>query len=468
MFTTAINYDVGGNLSYDTGLVETIGGLTKLKRLPLQTDETFMASMYEGKDADRAIGSTTAVTDAANIVNLSGTDYLDLRGAVNAQYMAYDDANAFLLEKGCFRCKITPNYTGAPVGAHSYIFTQSQAAGNGNNNWRLSHNITGDIDLVASSSAGATRMSVNAPWSPVAGQEYELEVNFDFALGIREIYIDGVMLAKTTNVMSANWSLTNVGHMAIGSSATPASSSADFLIRDIRVFSEVQHTTNYAAPIANPIYPSTAPSVIPTSPIITDGIDSFATVESASDTESGVLHIANFQGNDFYWDGAAWVTSDGTVLQANDAVTYALNIDSFSIAGGNYVHKVLLVSGNGLETPTITTVTIDYDFFQIQGACDVCILTGYILDNCLPVEGATIVFTTKKPFTTSGNIQSINETVTTNSLGYFEIALAETTSANVTVSAILKYTDASGKGQTSKMTLIIPNQASVLLEDIIQ
>jgi len=468
MFSTTINYDVAGNLSYDANLVETIGGLTKLKKLALLTDETFMASYREGKDADRAIGSTTVVTDAANIVNISGTDYLDLRGAVNGQYVSYDDANAFLTEKGCFRCKITPDYTGAPSGAHSYIFHQSLALGSNSSGFRISHNTTGDINMVAFSSASSTRLNVVAPWSPVAGQEYELEINFDFAQQIREIYIDGVMLAKSTDTMIATWGLGAVGFMAIGSAGTPVSTSGDFLIRDIKLFSEMQHTANYTAPIANPLYPATAPSIVPNSPIITDGLGSFAAVESTTDSESGVLHIANFQGNDFYWDGAAWVVSDVTIAQANTLADFTANIATLDVTlGGNYVHKILLNSPNGYETSTITSTTLGYDFFQIQGACDTCIVTGYVLDNCMPIEGATISFKSKT-FVTNGNLQSINEVVTTNVYGYFEIALAESSTANVTVSAILKYTDTAGKGQSSKMTLIIPNQASALLEDIIQ
>jgi len=61
--------------------------------------------------------------------------------------------------------------------------------------------------------------------------------------------------------------------------------------------------------------------------------DSFATTDSGSPRFT--IQIGR-SGNFLYWTGAAWVTSDGTFAQANDATTFNANVGSLAIVGEVY------------------------------------------------------------------------------------------------------------------------------------
>lgn len=111
------------------------------------------------------------------------------------------------------------------------------------------------------------------------------------------------------------------------------------------------------------IYPQTNPTIVNNSGVEADALLTFASSLSASGSDA-VRFIIQVQGIDKYWNGSAWVTSDGTYSQANPVSTISTNITTLDISDGVLVKiKVFLHSGDGSSTPTITSVTLGYDFF---------------------------------------------------------------------------------------------------------
>jgi hypothetical protein len=96
----------------------------------------------------------------------------------------------------------------------------------------------------SSSVAKITASDYTVPWSPVAGTEYEIEVNYDFTGGATRIFIDGVQhdaTVTTTFTRSAGDAL----YLVLGSYSGGNSFPADCSYDDVAVFNAVKHTAPF-------------------------------------------------------------------------------------------------------------------------------------------------------------------------------------------------------------------------------
>lgn len=469
-FTSVINYDNAANFTFDTDFVEFVGSLAKLKKLPLGANQLFRASFREDKDLDAATGSvTTTVVGSAVHSIISGVGFCDVRGDNLASYFSLDSANALTAQQGTFRCKYTPDYTGSPTN-DSQIYTQATSLGVGTSVFRIFHTSTGSLRAFLTSSAGSSAINLHVPYAAVSGTEIEIEFNYDFATAQREMYINGILITPTTNTIVASWVVGPVAFTAVGTSNNPATGRGNSLIRDVQLFDVVQHTANFTGEVPRivPLYFVGTQVIVPNAAIVTDALLTYEGVESVAETESEIKHVQDFAGNDFYHDGANWVASNLSGAQSNDLADVTTNISSLDVStGGNYFPKVILRSPNGLNSPDITSLTINYDFFGSQGACPTSVIYGYVLqDACEVITAATLTFTSK-PYYLDGNLIVINETITallTN--GYFEIELPVGNSES-NLKVVIKMTDEEGKTHTRKDNLLVTNVPSNLLEDIV-
>jgi hypothetical protein len=90
-------------------------------------------------------------------------------------------------------------------------------------------------------------------------------------------------------------------------------------------------------------------------------LSNFKTAESVSGADGIKYHVSSDNGSSWkYWDGGAWVATDGSYTQANTNDTVNTNLVSLASAG-NFSFRALLYSSNGSTTPTLDYVTIEQD-----------------------------------------------------------------------------------------------------------
>lgn len=110
------------------------------------------------------------------------------------------------------------------------------------------------------------------------------------------------------------------------------------------------------------IYPLTNPSIVFTETIDTESLSAFS--ETATKTGNDeIKYILSKNNVQYYWDGSAWITSDGTYAQSNTAAEIEANKTTFTTEGVELAIKMLLHSDTGVTTPEVTLVSVSYDFW---------------------------------------------------------------------------------------------------------
>lgn len=452
-----------GNYTYDANLVEVVGGKAQLKN-QIDPDELFYNN-FATKDLLRTTGGGSATGTLAGSAAVAG-GLLSIPNAtgswtINPQLMLGADPNI-----GCIRLKYTPQYSGSP-GTTQYIYEEKFSSG-ANRIW-IYHNTSGNlqVEFRNSAGAGAGTLAAIAGWAPTAGTTYEIELNFNTTTGTQKLYLNGVQQGPDHGATFVRTATANLGVIGFGSIVQ------NFNVDDFQRFGAMKHTSNFASEIPRTVpettYSLTNPTIRPNTTVAADALAglSDAVTEPGSDS---VTHTISVAGTEKYWDGAAWSDSDGSLAQTNSAAVIAANAAALDISGGATIFPVTyLHSDDGSTTPDIDELTLSYDHFQPQGACNACIITGYVLDNCGPISGAKLTITSDpdNPFFTNDNLNSVNIETTTNAAGYFEFTCVETATANVRLDVLIEYTDLSGDPQVKEFQIIVPNQATATLEDIV-
>lgn len=182
---------------------------------------------------------------------------------------------------------------------------------------------------------------------------------------------------------------------------------------------------------ANTIFNITNPTIIPTTSISQDALNSFVAILTVAGLDD-VRFTLQLDGQQKYWSGVAWVDADGTYAQTNDLATIQANLATFTDRG-SILPVVYLHSDDGSTTPNIDDLTIDFDFYGgIAVAENVCTVWGYLYDELnAPVVGVTVSVTpTSFGVTNNKLINRDTKTVDTDSTGYWEFTLIETTTSD--------------------------------------
>lgn len=600
-----INFDVAGNFTFDTSLIEISAAKAKLK-LGLNPGQVF------AQDFSSAVGFTYDSTKAefvggvirqrnlglgavfgANFTSSANANFggstaaaisngaaaangkLDLKGSTNkyATWIGLGNADG-AIQIGAFRFKITPNYSGSP-GSLQYFFTVFDEAGSYNNVIDIYHHPSGLLNFEVFDSAGVKQVNILVAWSPTAGQTYEFELNFDITAGASRIFIDGVQAGSTSSGTGTRTA--DIDFVRSGDAASTGSGNADFEIDDVMIFNAPQHTANYtpsysvpdfiyggstvalpvftytgvgtiqsvddativeagtpryivggyywngsawvlsngsyaqantsAAVIANlpaltvigagtvvvsivfndsnstqssvdeievevtgQIYPTSNPAIINNSGVNADGLVNFSADIAASGSDA-VRHQIKIDADLRYWNGSAWVASDGTYGQSSMAADIAANAAALDIEQGVAIKvRSLLHSGDGTSTPELESVTLEYDFFAPDPAPpNECIVYGYLRDlvGDRITAAAQLIVTAENPVVHSGLLfPAIKQISPVNEFGRLEVSLVETTTINRRLHFALKYND-NGSPKTSALGYaLVPNSVSVNLTSL--
>lgn len=377
---------------YDNTKAEFIGGKVQQKD-QTPTDATFGANYDSDINGNWGNGILTGTAIGGALVDSGKLDlsFDDIR------YIDYDaNLNADSQQTGCIKFKITPNYNIGPSSENG-IFVICKNPGDHTNMIFIRHSSGGAFRIhLYDKDQNLIEEKYLGTWAPVLGQEYEMEINWNITIGETRVFIDGIQKGTTatgTGIRDSNINLLRIG------SGRDATQNSNFKIDDLIIFSTVQHTANYT-----PGYSVTkkyVESKIELPEFIHSETDSSSL--SATTVESGT---PKYIVNNLYWNGSAWVTSDGTYLQANTISEVSTNIGS-------------------LPTHTVLNIDIVFTDSASQSSVDNLVMTNSA-DNEYEITANT---QTKIFFenTLTGTGIFIVKFVIRDSLLFFESDLSNTT-----------------------------------------
>lgn len=218
---------------------------------------------------------------------------------------------------------------------------------------------------------------------------------------------------------------------------------------------------------ANTVYSTANPSIINNSGVFADGLIALQDEVATRPGSDNIRYIINADNDDYYWDGADWVVSDGSYAQANELSEVAANADALDLSGGETVKvRALLHSDDGSTTPDLTSVSVNYNFFAVTPIPRKVILYGWLREsNDDPLVG-TVSIQTLAPFEHTGVLIPRSEvTVATDADGYWEVEVYETETVGKTYKAVINYTEPFGRSVS--YTIEVPDQDSVNFTDLI-
>ena len=393
-------------LTFDSSIIEVTGGVAKLKS-QRPTDSTFGATYTSVIDGSFGDGVLTGTGFGSPVIT---GNQLDLDGAV-LKYVDYDgtgNANT-AIQTGAIKFKLTPNYTGVPTANKTFVAVSS-AAGSSINLISLTHVLaTGDISLSIFDSGGILINGVLlSGYSPTAGVEDEIELNWDITGGATQLFINGVQLGSTALGTGTRSSL--IGLIRIGSDQS-ASDVSDFKIDDFVIFDTVQHTTGYT-----PGYTLPETDFVLTNPILDidtavtgdiKGWNSFTTLITAAGLDEVTFIESDDAGSTYqYWNGSAWVLSNNTITDSNNTTDINSNISAFPITTSGMKIRLFLHSEDGSTTPSIDNLDINYGVGEV-------VYINSITTNDSASGSNVYVYETK--INRPENIQNAQSTLASNS-----------------------------------------------------
>lgn len=230
-------------------------------------------------------------------------------------------------------------------------------------------------------------------------------------------------------------------------------------------------TLNYTGQI----YSTSNPTIAPNTPLTLDELDDFTSVFSASGSDGVQFYLA-INSTNYWWNGSVWATSNGTYAQSNTAADILANSGTLPVTlGVFFTPYAILHSASGLTTPTLTSLTIVYDFFGEEPAGpNVCTVFGYLLDeNKNPIAGATVTATNPATFFNQGIVQAQGSlSSVTDAEGYFHFSLMETATAAKQLTFTVRYPanpprPPGSPGAASFGRAAVPNLPSVNFVDMV-
>lgn len=317
--------------TYDTLKAEFSGGVFRQKSQA--PSGCLFATTFQTQDLDWALsGSLTGTLLGSAVISggkLVCTGY-------SPKAVRYDNAQiASITTQGCVRFRYTPNYSGAPTSDCS-LFSIRRSADD-QNLITLCHNVSTGKFYIATITSTTTVAYYNlmdgSGWLPVSGTTYEFEFNFNTVTGAFAVFIDGVSVATRTIVYTRTGTADKLYIGAQGGVFANANASFD----DVMIFNTVQHTSNFSTGYVCPQYLYSETSLENTFSSL--GPSTFQGINSIS--ESGVTGSPKYIIAGLYWNGSAWVASNGTYAQANTLSDVNTNCSLIPVSSATITWKIV-------------------------------------------------------------------------------------------------------------------------------
>ena len=407
-FTTPSNYTYPSD-------IEVVGGVSKLKSL-MPTNATFHANY--NSDIHGTWGDGVLTGTGYGGASVSGGE-LDLTGRT-AQWVDYAGLdNGDSLQQGCIRFLYRPNWTGNPTAITGFFETLE--GHNLNKNRIGMYMNAGTLQCFFYDGTGTYIHSLSTPWSPVANQQYEFEINFDFDIGESRLFIDGIIVASNlTQTMTRN---STTGLIRIGTNNT-GTWVPDAKYDNVIIFDAVQHTANYTplATIPPAKYAQTDPKIINSVGFVFSLMFNSFTETSTIPSGTGIQYqLSSDNGVTWkYWNGSSWATITGSQTdswyytnESNIASVVSVNISSLA-SSGTLVFRAFLHTTN-IETPELDNILMTTATTYIVGSFEIAM--NYDIQPTKVSHYTSIAETTVKPTDTDIKYQfSINGGSTYNGI----------------------------------------------------
>lgn len=341
--TYAEDYANDSGFTYDSDKAEFSGGQVQQKS-QVPANANCYATFTNNENLNYATGST-----AGSLV-LNATITNNRLQCINSDY-SYCEINpdlTGLTQQGAIRFKYTPNYSGIPAGARQLIDLYD-IAGSNFNLIRINHDNAGKLVVLLKNNTGATIGTIfTAVWLPTQGQEYEIELNFDFTAGSQKIFVDGILKGSMTQTGTR---VPMAGKIRVmGALDGPIASNGS--VSDLIIYNAVQHTSNYTPgyTLQETIY---AENSVTLPNFVYSGVESLQAFTAFASTETST---PKYILNNKYWNGSAWVTSDGTYSQSNISADVNTKISELTVAD-TLVVKVVFSASSTQQAVSNTIIT---------------------------------------------------------------------------------------------------------------
>ncbi len=161
-----------------------------------------------------------------------------------------------------------------------------------------------------------------------------------------------------------------------------------------------------------------------------EALDSYEQ-DVTTDADTDVLVIIKIDGILYWFNGTAWVVSNGTAAEANTAEDINSNLVSLDFgSNSSVIIRWLLATDVISKTPELDISTVGYNFGGIAQDPATCLVWGYARKiNGAPISGAKVTFELKQSDATQyveatqNVIMAEKIVVTTDVNGYFETDL---------------------------------------------
>lgn len=314
--------------TYDSDLAEFIAGVLRQKD-QRPANALLGASYSSSVNASWAqSGSLTGTPN--NGASVSGGK-LVLTGGGNKS-VDYNASGRVGILSGAMRFRWTPNYNGAPVDTQQF-FTLCESEGSNNSMIQIMHHSNGSLFLYVNDGDGNNIYSNSLlTFDAVAGQESVIELGWDLSGGGKfYVFGQGFLLAELDGTFSRN----DCAFLRVGGSDAASNVSIDDLITFGQNIHTATHDPEYSVP--DNIYLESAAIIPEMAYNAGDGTFLEATDLATDDTNDPRFTIQiGRSGNYLYWNGSAWVTSNGSFAQANTVSTFNTNISSLPVDGEIY------------------------------------------------------------------------------------------------------------------------------------
>lgn len=239
---------------------------------------------------------------------------------------------------------------------------------------------------------------------------------------------------------------------------------------------KIQIVANSASLINNSGYSTSNPNVLETFQMQASGLSAFleTAIYSGSDNVQYTILVG---GADYYWNGSAWVSSNGTYSQSNTASVINSHCSDSSmgvlLGTGSYVQvRAFLHSASGSTSPSLTAISLTYTFAAIRPSnptqCTVWCYLEDILGNIVgTVQNAKLSVNQKDAFVYGQFVVApFVKSTSFDSTGYAFLVLDETTTPGCPVQFSISYNIGTTTKQINFIPCLIPNSGAVALTTI--
>lgn len=209
---------------------------------------------------------------------------------------------------------------------------------------------------------------------------------------------------------------------------------------------------------------------------VEDFVNFIATeVNTANTTITYAIYVNNVLK---YYNGSAWVSSNGLFAQTNTVSEMNINLPSVIALPSTTKFYILISTSNQQETGEIDLLSSEYEFVGQDTSLSKCVIWGYYKDiSGNAVSGATVTFRLKRNSSeykeASNNVIEKFVSTTTDSTGYFEQALIRSSEYEGSATYTISIAKSSANLSTSKtnqgisLEFIVPDELDKNITDIL-